>query len=209
MKHLPDRGFTLIELLVVISIIAILAGLALPAIAGAMTKGQLIQTVNNGRQLQQLTMSASLDANVTGDTNIIGWPGNSNGITLNTWLQTLTNTTITGNVLAKLFTAPGVTPAWVAGTGLSGTKVSSFFVYPVTDTSTPDTIFLTTANWKFQATPPALVDGTTPYGTKGFVVVHQGGDAISYSSSKQATNAPAFYGNTNVLTPINPSAPGL
>ena len=76
MKPLPHslRGFTLIELLVVISIIAILASIALPAISGGLTRAQMGVALSNLRQVHQAGQNAAADAIATGSTNI-GWPG--------------------------------------------------------------------------------------------------------------------------------------
>ncbi len=187
MKKLPQslRGFTLIELLVVISIIAILASLALPAITGALARGQMTQTVSNARQLYVATFQMALDGQTTGDTNL-GWPADTGG-TWATWAANLVGGKyMSANDFAKMLSAPGVTRA--TNVSASAPTPSALSVYNVADSSANSTVFITSANF---TQGQALNETNKPYGNKGFIVLRKGGDGAVFQE-RQATNTSIF-----------------
>ncbi len=185
-----SSGFTLIELLVVISIIAILASLALPAVTGALAKGQMTQTLSNMKQLHLATMQMALDATTTGDTNL-GWPGDTGG----TWAGWATNIVggsyMSTNDFKKMISAPGVMPS--ADNPASPGK-SAIVVYKVGENSESGMVFLTSANFTNTTSGgTAPVATAKPYGNKGFIVYRKGGDGTVL----QARQAGSTY--TNII----------
>lgn len=175
MKSKSPSAFTLIELLVVISIIGILAALALPAITSALVKGQQTQVLSNMKQLHLATQQMALDATTTGDTNI-GWPGDLGG-SFSRWATNL----VGGNYLStndfdKLLSAAGkLTPPGTMPTA----NTNAVMVYAVTETSDGGTVFLTTANFTNSASGGAAPTADAkPFGTKGFVIFHKAGDGM-------------------------------
>jgi prepilin-type N-terminal cleavage/methylation domain-containing protein len=180
MKHLKNisrkiAAFTLIELLVVISIIAILASLALPAITSALVKGQIAQTTSNYRQLYILTQSASLDNQQAGTTNA-GFPGDLGG-SVSAWYNGLTNGYASATTVSNLLSVKGL-----------GTNMST--VQLVGSQSAPIDIFICTANLTNTG-----VTSNAPYQTKGAALVTVGGSAISITGTNYNSNTAVFATN--------------
>ena len=138
-------AFTLIELLVVISIIGILAALALPALFGALAKGQMTQTLSNMKQLHLATQQMALDGTTTGDATL-AWPGDLANASWAGWATNLVPSYLSTNDFNKLLNAPGVTrPARHRHPQDKTIKLMN--VYAVAENNPGDTIFLATANW--------------------------------------------------------------
>ena len=188
----PSSAFTLIELLVVIAIIAILAALAVPALTSALSKAQQTGTMNNARQLYLAQFSMANDGTATGDPTL-AWPGDRNPAP--TSLNDAVNFIVGPGYLragdiTKLLSAPSCNITLTINAGppesvnFTGGN-SAVKVYKVQDVDTANTIFAASRNFVYNTD---LVSTDVPYGTKGFVIIHKGGDGVVFKSG-QATAA--------------------
>lgn len=186
MKHITTlrsklSAFTLIELLVVISIIAVFASLALPAVTGALVKGQITQTMSNYRQLYITSQSASLDQTASGASNT-GFPGEAGSIA--NWSNALVPAYLSAQSFQNLIQVKG--------------SSANTTVWDGTPSSNASAVMLTTANLTGTSNS-ATVNNTAPYNLKGGAAVNASGQAISVTGTNVTglTNAMTFGSQIN------------
>ncbi len=188
----PLQAFTLIELLVVISIIAILASLAIPAVSNALVRGQMTQTLNNARQLHLATQTMSIDTTTAGDG--VSWTySNSTPLTLSAFSTALIEGKyLTGPDLRKIYAAPGVL---VSDTNFQATTVA-FKIFQTQESSASDQPFVITKNW---TSIGAGLSTNAPYGDKGFIMFRKGGDGGIFTRPVDAKSTNILGTNTTAL----------
>src|SRR5438552_7845503 len=149
MKIRSQSAFTLIEMLVVISIIAILAAFAVPALTSALTRGQMTGTMNNARQLYLASQQMALDGAANSDP-ALGWPGDLAGVaSLADYCNSLVNNNyLKPGDLQKLLNAPGTAcvvtpgdPAAVPPTALTLAGPAGLKVFKVKEADSANVIF--------------------------------------------------------------------
>jgi prepilin-type N-terminal cleavage/methylation domain-containing protein len=194
-KYFRRRGFTLVELLVVIAIIGILVAIVLPAVSGALFRGQLTATMANGKSI--VTSIFAKDTESIYISTLGGWPrysasDNAASNAFSTSTAFFTNLVLNGtlSVNYSFFGAKGVPPP--SAGGFQGGNNAWCVVGDVSETFPETSPALFTKNlWHDKSSghplsesltagtpasgPIAELGSVAPFDKKGFVFVSKGG----------------------------------
>ena len=195
MKIRSQSAFTLIEMLVVISIIAVLAAFAVPALTSALTKGQMTGTMNNARQLYLAAQQMALDGAANSDPTLV-WPGDDATITTVSLYMTrlVANDYLKPGDVQKLMNGPGTnaTVTYAAGpppTITMGGTTPALKIFKCTDANSSNVVFIESNNYTYDTTLQGVT--TNPFGDKGFIVQRKGGDASILRKNNAVAGASA------------------
>jgi len=176
----------LVNALVAIAVLGVLLYLSIPQISSG-PPGQVVQTLNNERQIFLATFSMANDGLAKNDPKL-GWPGDlavasAEPITsLAQFVRRLEDYDyLKPSDVGKIFAAPGIRA--YTGVGEFTAENSAFKIYRVRDSDLPTVIFSATKNFSFgQGLDPKAV----PYGDKTFAIIRKGGDATPYYNKQSA-----------------------
>lgn len=196
-----SNSFTLVELLVVISIIGLLAGLAVPAIQGGLDKAKQQVDVSNARQLGIMFFTEANDNNGVYRVN-----------------SDLTNTQAAGNFLTILqgMISNGIitTPKILAGQGavpasstnsITAANVAFAYVPNLTTSDDGQIPLILSKGPTTLASSNIALQATYPWKTKGLVVYRLGNSAeFVKSGTAGAPAGSANIGMTNSNSILQP-----
>jgi prepilin-type N-terminal cleavage/methylation domain-containing protein len=202
MKTRSQSAFTLIEMLVVISIIAVLAAFAVPALTSALTRGQMTGTMNNMRQLYLAGQQMALDGAANSDPTLT-WPGDNPAILkVQDYMSALVaNDYLKPGDVQKLINGPGTNAAITAvagppaGVTIAGTT-PAMKIFRITEAASANVVFMETNNYTYDTTLAGVT--TNPFGEKGFIIQRKGGDAsiLRKNNAVAAGGADAIFQST-------------
>jgi prepilin-type N-terminal cleavage/methylation domain-containing protein len=201
LKKLSANSFTLVELLVVISIIGLLAGLAVPAIQGGLDKAKQGVDVSNARQLGIIFFSEANDNNgvyrVNGD---------------------LTNTTAAGTFLSivqgmisngvltsvKILSGQGAIPA-SSTNSITAANIAFAYVPNLTTSDDGNLPLILTKGPKSLSQSNIVLDNAYPWKTKGIVVYRVGNSSEFIKSGTGGAKVGSVnMGITSTNNPLQP-----
>jgi len=187
-------AFTLIELLVVISIIGILASLAIPAVLGGISTAQRTAAVSNMKQMHLTCQQMSLDGTTTGDAGL-GWPGSYANFT--TWTTNVTPGYLSSNDFVKVMSVAGAT---LSASSFPTANTNGIRIVGVNEQDDGSTVLFYTRNVTPAPSGAWTTNATPLFGNRGFVVFRKGGDGAAYLLPRQlsATNLLGTVSATNL-----------
>jgi hypothetical protein len=182
-----SRFPSLLQVVVALGVIVILAVLALPQVPFDGIRGDILQTMNNMRQIHMATLSMANDG-IESKNPKFGWPGDlavaekDPVLSLPAFVERLVEYDyIKRSDLGKNFAAPGV-PVY-PGKGPFESRYSAFKIYRVRENDAKNCLFAATRNFTMGKD---LGPNAVPFGDKRFVIIRRGGDAVPFNNKQSA-----------------------